>query len=95
MTVIHILIGKFNSNPMTPQSDVILRNNVSRRSIVPRRTMVGEARAIWDVGHYGKSLYLQNSESSNCICMFHYSSVICRLCRDQIFTHYNLRRRRT
>ena len=26
---------------------------------------VGEARAIWDVGHYGKSLYLQNSESSN------------------------------
>ena len=41
----------------------------------------GEARAIWDVGHYGKSLYLQNSESSNCICVFHYSSVICRLRR--------------
>ena len=39
---------------------------------------LGEARAIWDVGHYGKSLYLQNSESSNCICVFHYSSVICR-----------------
>ena len=32
---------------------------------------IGEARAIWDVGHYGKSLYLQNSESSNCICVFH------------------------
>ena len=42
---------------------------------------VGEARAIWDAGHYGKSLYLQNSESSNCICVFHYSSVICRLRR--------------
>ena len=42
---------------------------------------VGEARAIWDVGHYGKSLYLQNSESSNCICVLHYSSVICRLRR--------------
>ena len=42
---------------------------------------LGEARAIWDVGHYGKSLYLQNSESSNCICVFHYSSVICRLRR--------------
>ena len=28
-------------------------------------TEVGEARAIWDVGHYGKSLCLQNSESSN------------------------------
>ena len=44
-------------------------------------THVGEARAIWDVGHYGKSLYLHNSESSNCICVFHYSSVICRLRR--------------
>ena len=43
--------------------------------------IVGEARAIWDVGHYGKSLYLQNSESFNCICVFHYSSVICRLRR--------------
>ena len=42
---------------------------------------VGEARAIWDVWHYGKSLYLQNSESSNCSCVFHYSSVICRLRR--------------
>ena len=42
---------------------------------------VGEARAIWDVGHYGKSLYLQNSESSNCMCMFHYSTVIWRLRR--------------
>ena len=30
---------------------------------------VGEARAIWDVGHYGKSLNLQNSESSNCMCV--------------------------
>ena len=43
--------------------------------------LVGEARAIWDVGHYGKSLFQQNSESSNCICVFHYSSVICRLRR--------------
>ena len=42
---------------------------------------IGEARAIWDVGHYGKSLYLQKSESSNSICVFHYSSVICRLRR--------------
>ena len=38
MTVIHILIGMFNSNPMIPQldvqqSDVILRNYVTRRSI--------------------------------------------------------------
>ena len=31
--------------------------------------VVGEARAIRDVGHYGKSLYLQNSESSNCMSM--------------------------
>ena len=44
-------------------------------------TCVGEARAIWDVGHYGTSLYLQNSESSNCMCVFHYSSVIWRLRR--------------
>ena len=42
---------------------------------------IGEARAIWDVGHYGKSLNLQKSESSNYICVFHYSSVICRLRR--------------
>ena len=33
MTVIHILIGMFNSNPMIPQSDVILRNYVTRRLI--------------------------------------------------------------
>ena len=50
--------------------------------LIDHRTIsVGEARAIWDVGHYGKSLYLQNSESSNYICVFHYSSVICRLRR--------------
>ena len=39
------VMGMFNNNPMTPQylkkqSDVILRNYVSRRSIVSRRTMV-------------------------------------------------------
>ena len=43
MPVIHILIGMFNNNPMAPQylnNNHVLRNNVSRRSIVPRRTMV-------------------------------------------------------
>ena len=46
MTVIHILIGMFNSNPMESQylnnnlTWYDIRNNVSRRSIVPRRTMV-------------------------------------------------------
>ena len=35
MTVIHILIGMFNSNPMIPQqSDVILRKHVTRRSTI-------------------------------------------------------------
>ena len=35
MTVIHILIGMFNSNPMIPQQfDVILRNYVTRRSTI-------------------------------------------------------------
>ena len=39
MTVIHILIGMFNSNPMIPQylnnkSDVILHNYVTRRSTI-------------------------------------------------------------
>ena len=37
MTVIHILIGMFNSNPMIPQD---LNNYVTRRSIVSRRTMI-------------------------------------------------------
>ena len=42
MTVIHILICMFNSNPMIPQylnkqSDVILRNYVTRRSITISR----------------------------------------------------------
>ena len=37
MTVIHILIGMFNSNPMIPQSDVILRNYVTRRRRVNLR----------------------------------------------------------
>ena len=57
---------------------------------------IGEARAIWDVGHYGKSLYLQNSESSNCICVFHYTvASSADYAAHQIFTYCNLRRRRT
>ena len=40
MTVIHILIGMFNSNPMIPQSDVILRNSTYNISDVILRNYV-------------------------------------------------------
>ena len=51
--------------------------------------------AIWDVGHYGKSLYLQNSESSNCMVCSTTVASSADYAAHQIFTYCNLRRRRT
>ena len=36
-----------------------------------KKSHESEFKSNLDVGHYGKSLYLKNSESSNCICVFH------------------------
>ena len=74
------LKGKVLDSCVVPASTYGLET-LALSELHQHKLQVGEARGVWDVGHYGKSLYLQNSESSNCMCVFHYSSVTCRLRR--------------